>query len=295
MPSLRRWAGLALIFSAAGCAPAMMGNPQADEAAIRSLSADWQRSVAARDVERIVALYTTDAIAAPPNAPVVTGSAQIRQAWSAFLAMNPTLTSQPTRINVAASGDIATETGTYQLITDTPSGRMTDRGTYTVVWQKVGNEWRVASHVISSSVPIPAMPPLRTTVVMFDTSAAEMLAPAGITWQPFTAPGFPAGAHMTLIHGDPTKDTDYVLRVRFPDGFRVPQHWHPKAEHITVLSGELNLGMGRDPNASTMAHGPGAFLYMPPRTPHHLWTRGETILQLHGIGPFVVNFGVPPS
>jgi ketosteroid isomerase-like protein/quercetin dioxygenase-like cupin family protein len=293
MLSSRRWAALAMIFTAAGCAPAMMGNPQADEAAIRSLTMDFQRAIVARDIDRIVAFHTPDAIVAPPNSPPVAGSAEIRQTWSGFLAANPTVTWEPARITIASSGDIATEVSRYQMSFDTPGGRVRDRGTFTTVWHKVGNEWRIASVTASSAMP---MPPAGSIVVLFDTSAAEMLAPAGITWRPFApVPGFPAGAQMAVIHGDPRRETDYVLRVRFPDGFRVPQHWHAKAEHVTVLSGEFNLGMGRDPNAPTAAHGPGAFLYMPPRTPHYAWTRGETILQLHGIGPFALNLGVPPS
>lgn len=293
MSGFNRWVSAAIILIAAACAPAMMGNPQADEATIRSLTMDWQRAIAARDLDRIVAFHMPDAIVAPPNSPSAAGSAEIRQAWSGFLATNPTVTWEPARITIAASGDLATEVSRYQMSFATPHGRVSDRGTFTTVWRKVGNEWRVASDVVSSSVPIPAM---TTTVVVFDTSAAEMLAPPGITWRPFApVPGFPAGAQMAVIHGDPRRETDYVLRIRLPDGSRVPQHWHAKAEHVTVLSGEFNLGMGRDPNAPTTAHGPGAFLYMPPRTPHYAWTRGETILQLHGIGPFALNLGVPPS
>lgn len=271
----------------------MMGNPQADEAAIRSLTMDFQRAIVARDIDRIVAFHTPDAIVAPPNSPPVAGSAEIRQTWSGFLAANPTVSWEPARVTIASSGDIATEVSRYQMSFDTPSGRVNDRGTFTTVWHRVGNEWRIASVTASSAMP---MPPAASVVVLFDTSAAEMLAPTGITWRPFApVPGFPAGAHMVVIHGDPRSATDYVLRVRFPDGFRVPQHWHAKAEHVTVLSGEFNIGMGRDPNGPTTAHGAGAFLYMPARTPHFAWTRGETVIQLHGIGPFALNLGVPPS
>lgn len=35
-----------------------------------------------------------------------------------------------------------------------------------------------------------------------------------------------------------------MLRVRFPDGYRVPPHWHPADENVTVISGTLMAGMG---------------------------------------------------
>ena len=34
------------------------------------------------------------------------------------------------------------------------------------------------------------------------------------------------------------------MRLWLPDGFKVAPHWHPKVEHITVISGTFNLGMG---------------------------------------------------
>ena len=53
-----------------------------------------------------------------------------------------------------------------------------------------------------------------------------------------------AGAKMAVLEGDPTKEGFFTMRLWFPDGFKVQPHWHPRVEHVTVISGTLNIGMG---------------------------------------------------
>jgi quercetin dioxygenase-like cupin family protein len=183
---------------------------------------------------------------------------------------------------------VATEYGTYEVTFDTPGGPVTDRGNYVTVWRRVGNEWFVARDIVTSSQPM-APPAMSTT--SFDVGPVELTAAAGLNWQPFAPPGFPPGAQMVVIHGDPSKATDYALRLRFPDGYRIPLHHHGAAEHVTILSGEMNLAMARDTNTPTRAYGPGDFLYIPPRMSHYGHIRGETFMQLHGIGPFTIILG----
>jgi quercetin dioxygenase-like cupin family protein len=34
------------------------------------------------------------------------------------------------------------------------------------------------------------------------------------------------------------------MRLLMPDGYKIAPHTHPKVEHVTVISGTFNLGMG---------------------------------------------------
>jgi uncharacterized protein (TIGR02246 family) len=283
---------IALLALAAACAPAVVVNPVDVETEIRARSAAMQSRVAARDVEAIVAGYAPDAVFVVPNMAPVSGREAIRRTWTEFFAMpNARVTWQTTAVEVARSGDLATEYGTFQATFDTPGGPVTDRGSYVTVWRRIGNDWVVVRDINTSTQPM-AQP---TTIVPVDLSGVEMAAAAGLTWQPFAPPGFPPGAQMVVIHGDPGKATDYALRLRFPDGYRIPLHHHGAAEHVTVLSGEMNLAMARDTNTPTRAYAPGDFLYIPPRHSHYGFIRGETILQLHGNGPFTVVLGASPQ
>jgi len=79
--------------------------------------------------------------------------------------------------------------------------------------------------------------------------------------------------------------------VKFPDGYKVQPHWHPAAEKITVLSGTLKVGMGAKWDASNPTTlSSGGFAVMPARMKHFAWSVGDTVLQLHGTGPFKIIY-----
>src|SRR5262245_58883864 len=67
--------------------------------------------------------------------------------------------------------------------------------------------------------------------------------PDDIKWGP-TPPGLPAGGQAAVVSGDPGKATSYVIRVKMPDGYKVPPHWHSVDENVTVPQGTLMIGKG---------------------------------------------------
>jgi quercetin dioxygenase-like cupin family protein len=127
-------------------------------------------------------------------------------------------------------------------------------------------------------------------------SAGEMgIHPAsGIKWTMGPA-SLPAGAKVAVLEGDPGKEGFFTMRLWFPDGYRVAPHWHPKVEHVTVISGSLNLGMGEKFDQTATRELPaGTFGFWPAGMRHFAWAKGDTVIQLHGIGPWVINY-VNPS
>jgi quercetin dioxygenase-like cupin family protein len=107
-------------------------------------------------------------------------------------------------------------------------------------------------------------------------------------------PSLPKGVMMAVLEGDPTQPGMFTLRFKFPDGFQVKPHWHTQTEHATVISGVLHLGMGdRFDRAETRVLPVGAFGHWPAGTRHFAWFEGETILQLHGQGPWSVEYVNP--
>jgi hypothetical protein len=80
------------------------------------------------------------------------------------------------------------------------------------------------------------------------------------------------------------------MRIRMPDGYRVPPHWHPKQERVTVLSGILNLGSGDTFDTKKVkALEAGTYSSMPPKMTHFAWMTGETVLQLSTLGPWSIT------
>jgi quercetin dioxygenase-like cupin family protein len=111
-----------------------------------------------------------------------------------------------------------------------------------------------------------------------------------INWQPGPA-ALPAGAKLARLEGDPAKEGPFTVRFWFPDGYKIPPHTHPKVEHVTVISGTFNLGMGEKFDASASQEMPaGTFGFWPAGMKHFAWVKGETIVQLHGVGPWSINY-----
>jgi len=142
---------LVVVLILAGCAqqpaPEAPDTRAADEAAIRTLIKQWSDSAATKDPAKFAAFYAEDAAFLFENMPLVTGKTAIAEALGPMMQdPNWALTFGPTKVEVARSGDIAYETGTYQItMTDQKTKKpVPTKGKYIVVWKKVGGTWKVA-------------------------------------------------------------------------------------------------------------------------------------------------------
>ena len=104
------------------------------------------------------------------------------------------------------------------------------------------------------------------------------------------------GCDLAPVSGDPSAEgAPFVLRIRCADGTRVPAHWHPTDENVTVLKGTLLVGMGETFDESKLqTMNVGNFVLLPKEMRHFALCKGEMIVQLHGTGPFKNNW-VNPS
>lgn len=117
-----------------------------------------------------------------------------------------------------------------------------------------------------------------------------MLRPDDLKWGPGPA-ALPAGAKFAVLAGDPHKTGPFVIRAKLPDGYKVPPHWHPTDENVTVLKGTFMAGKGEKFNAEAAEALPaGSFVRMPKRMRHFAFAKGETIIQVHGMGPFEIHY-----
>jgi hypothetical protein len=86
------------------------------------------------------------------------------------------------------------------------------------------------------------------------------------------------------------------MRLKLPDGYRIPPHTHPKPGRVTVIAGQFNIGMGDrfDPAKGT-AMPAGTFGTRAPGMKHFVWATGETVIQLHGNGPWAIDYVNPAN
>jgi quercetin dioxygenase-like cupin family protein len=114
-----------------------------------------------------------------------------------------------------------------------------------------------------------------------------------IKWAP-APPGLPPGSQLHVLVGDPGKVGPFVLRARMPDGYKVPPHWHPGEESVTVLKGAMLIGMGEKFDRPKMEQlAAGSFVHMPKGMRHYVVAKGKTVIQVHGIGPFDITYVNP--
>jgi uncharacterized protein (TIGR02246 family) len=133
---------------AAGCAPAEPAAPNVDlaaeEAAIRTRSEAIAAAELAKNAPAVAAFFAEDVVVHPSGSPRLSGRAAYQDFFSGLMSQLPpdaSLASTTGSITVAASGDLAVETGTSQFTL----GGTTTAGKYLVVWRKVNGEWLVAA------------------------------------------------------------------------------------------------------------------------------------------------------
>ena len=104
-------------------------------------------------------------------------------------------------------------------------------------------------------------------------------------------PSLPAGAQIAVLEGPMNQAAPFTVRLKFPAGYRIPPHTHPAIERVTVLSGTFHMGMGEkfDPKAAQAVRA-GELMIMQPGTAHYAWAEGETVVQLHGMGPWGITY-----
>lgn len=117
--------------------------------------------------------------------------------------------------------------------------------------------------------------------------------PKDIKWA--TGPdALPKGAEVVILEGDPSKSGPFTLRLKVPANYRIPPHWHPVIEHVTVISGDFYIGMGDKFDEKVAIEMPtGSFAYMQPKMNHFAFTHEPAIVQLHGNGPWGITYVNP--
>ena len=117
----------------------------AQKAEIEAVNAKWAEFFNKGDFAGVASLYTTDATAFPPGSAMVQGGSAIGAMWKSMAEKvgDPKLTT----LDVKSLGpSAAREIGTFSLKTRGPSPQEV-AGKYVVVWEKVGNDWKLASDI----------------------------------------------------------------------------------------------------------------------------------------------------
>jgi len=117
----------------------------AQKAEIEAVNAKWIEFFNKGDFAGVASLYTTDATAFPPGSAMVQGAPAIGALWKSMAEQvtDPKLTTLDVKPLGASA---AREIGTFSLKTKGPTPKEVT-GKYVVVWEKVGNDWKLAADI----------------------------------------------------------------------------------------------------------------------------------------------------
>lgn len=252
-----------------------------EKSALMTVDADWAKTTG--DADKFVSFLAPDATMALTGAPGMK-PAEVKTAFAAMTkAPGYSLTWTATRADVAASGDLGYTVGTYTMKVPNAEGVLvTDKGKFQTTWKKINGEWKVVEDTATSNIPVALLSP------------PVIVPAAAIKWGD-VPPFLPPGAKLAVLSGNPAQAEPFTVRLQMPNGYKIAPHTHPTDEHVTVMSGTFAAAMGKtwDDKALT-DFAPGSYANMATGMPHYAMAKGVTVVQVHGMGPFVVDY-VNPS
>jgi quercetin dioxygenase-like cupin family protein len=153
-----------------------------------------------------------------------------------------------------------------------------EKGKTQTTWKKINGAWKVIEDTATSDAPAAVL------------SKPAIVPASAVKWMDAPA-ALPKGAKLAVVSGDPGQPEPFTLRLQFPDGYIIAPHTHPTDEHVTVLSGTLRAAMGNTFDEKALADFPaGSYANMATGMAHYVKAKGATVVQVHGVGPFVVNY-----
>ena len=153
----RRPQGVRSMFVACGAVALLLSTscaPRADSNALAKvltqLDDDWSKAAATKNADTVASFYATDAIAYPPNEPMVIGQPAAKKVWASYFADSTFSISWKTaHAGASGSGDLGFTAGTYE---DSFRGRdgamVTEKGKYVCIWAKqAGGTWKAVHDI----------------------------------------------------------------------------------------------------------------------------------------------------
>ena len=155
---MSRFISIIIFFALTACAPQAEKQKvdlKTEEQAIRSLSMKWLELDKAYDAAGQAALFADDGVALRENEEPAVGPTAIQNLCIRFYEQNPKVIPNwgTDRVEIAVSGDLAVEYGSWTGTDFGPTGTEEDHGKYITVYRKVNGIWKVAADIALSTKP----------------------------------------------------------------------------------------------------------------------------------------------
>ena len=125
------------------------------------------------------------------------------------------------------------------------------------------------------------------------SGAQAQLNTADLKWGA-APPGLPPEAQLAVLSGDPGKEGMFTIRLKFPANYAVAPHHHPTDELVTVIDGQMSIGMGETlDKAKAATLSTAGYIALPANMNHYAFTSGGATIQITSHGPFQIIYVNP--
>lgn len=124
-----------------------------DGEAIRRLDAEFVKNFNAKDLDKILAMYSDNSVFMPPNRPLLKGREPLKSFYNEMFGRGSVnLRMEPGE--VGGHGSIGFQNGTYTL----DAGDTHDRGKFLMVMRRMNGNWKYEQTIWSSDLPVQVPP-----------------------------------------------------------------------------------------------------------------------------------------
>ena len=143
-----------------GCTQTPPVDTRAEADAIRNIAAQWAVATKARDIDKIVSLYSPDIVIMDANVPLSVGHKALNKTYESWLTdtlISKTLLDEIDAVEVSSSGDLAYARGTSRFRQNTPKGIVDEMNKWVSIYKKIDGKWRIIVDISNSDKPLPAL------------------------------------------------------------------------------------------------------------------------------------------
>jgi uncharacterized protein (TIGR02246 family) len=140
-----------------GCNRSPVVDVRAEAEAINKIEDEWTAAIKAGDIEKILGIFTPEAVVMNANTPACTGAQAIRESLKSWFAdttiFHNTFESGVETIEVSASGDFAYVRGNSRINIRMPAGVVEETDKWITIYRKVNGVWKAIVDIWNSDMP----------------------------------------------------------------------------------------------------------------------------------------------
>lgn len=126
-----------------------------DEQMIRAIPQEFMQYHEARNIDKLVNLFTDDGRIMAPFRPVAQGKTGLRQTFQLVFDEFDQRNLKVDTTHVEVCGDAAFSIGTFKVNVKMPTGkRVDDQGKWLVAMRRLGMTWKIVAHCWNTDLPI---------------------------------------------------------------------------------------------------------------------------------------------